>query len=374
MSATMEAFQQKVTEIQDSSTYPGNPDAFALGLVRYDGDTVLDVRFPTVNYRENNGSAAIFWEAASKTEDGSLRESSLMAIRAAFSAFRSDGKRHANIDAVITLSSALSKQKVNSSQLSVELIWIDDLSLPAKSTQDVWLRLHLLSHRKVLPNSINLEGIFGKLQTIAWTNRGPVLASKLDDALVSAMVEGYTLHVTSLDKFPPLLDYVSPPGVRIADAVRARLGAYLSPGTTMMHEGFVNYNAGTLGESMVEGRISQGVVVGNGSDIGGGASIMGTLSGGGTHKVSIGERCLLGANSGLGISLGDDCVVEAGLYLTAGTKVRVKLSNWLTDYAKASELSGVPGILFRRNSITGEVEALPRHGNTVELNTDLHAN
>lgn len=240
---------------------------------------------------------------------------------------------------------------------------------------DVYLRLHLLSHRLALPNTVNLDGVFGLLPTVVWTNAGPVHpedAARLRPALQRA---GITAH--SVDKFPRLVDYVTPPGVRIADANRVRLGAYLSPGTTVMHEGFVNFNAGTLGASMVEGRISQGVVVGDGSDIGGGASIMGTLSGGGTARVSIGERALLGANSGVGISLGDDCVVEAGLYVTAGTKVVVAdaapTASGAPPTVKAESLSGRSGLLFRRNSLTGAVEVLQRSGDGIRLNAALHA-
>ena len=247
---------------------------------------------------------------------------------------------------------------------------IADLDAPATSTEDVYLRLHLLSHLLVTPNSINLDGIFGLLPAVAWTNSGPMLPETIRERRAALQRAGITVH--SLDKFPRLTDYVIPDRVRIADTSRVRLGAYLSPGTTVMHEGFVNFNAGTLGASMVEGRISQGVVVGDGSDIGGGASIMGTLSGGGTHRISIGRRALLGANSGIGISLGDDAVVEAGLYVTAGTKVHL-VETGASRIVKAAELSGVPGVLFRRNSQTGGVEALPRTGEGITLNAALHA-
>ncbi len=244
------------------------------------------------------------------------------------------------------------------------------LDSPPASVPDAYLRLHLLSHCLVKPNTVNLEGIFALLPIVAWTNRGPVLAETLDSKRVEFRHHG--IQVTSVDKFPPLLNYLTPAKVRIADAARVRLGAHLAPGTTVMHEGFVNFNAGTLGQSMVEGRISQGVVVGDGSDIGGGASIMGTLSGGGQEVISIGKRCLLGANSGIGISLGDDCVVEAGLYVTAGTKVRV-ISGEQSRVVKAAELSGQSGVLLRRNSETGAVEALPRTGHGISLNSALHA-
>jgi 2,3,4,5-tetrahydropyridine-2-carboxylate N-succinyltransferase len=244
------------------------------------------------------------------------------------------------------------------------------LDQPVESTQDAYLRLHLLSHLLVIPNSINLEGLIPNLPIVAFTNRGVMALSDFEARTITLRNHGVVAH--SIDKFPRLVDYVVPKKVRIADASRVRLGAHLAPGTTVMHEGFVNFNAGTLGSSMVEGRISQGVVVGDGSDIGGGASIMGTLSGGGTHKVSIGKRALLGANSGIGISIGDDSIVEAGLYVTAGTKVNLMVDG-RTQVVKAAELSGLPGLLFRRNSLNGSVEALAREGVGVELNSELHA-
>jgi 2,3,4,5-tetrahydropyridine-2-carboxylate N-succinyltransferase len=235
---------------------------------------------------------------------------------------------------------------------------------------DAYLRLHLLSHRLVRPRSMNLDGIFGHLQNVAWTDRGPVPVAAVESVQWNLARQGRPFVVHGVDKFPRMTDYVVPSGVRIADASRVRLGAHLSPGTTVMHEGFCNFNAGTLGASMVEGRISQGVIVGDGSDIGGGASIMGTLSGGGKEMVTIGERCLLGANAGIGISLGDDCVVEAGLYVTAGTVVRDPDGN----PAKARLLSGQSGLLYRRNSQTGAVETSMRKGSWGGLNADLHKN
>jgi len=244
------------------------------------------------------------------------------------------------------------------------------LDQPVSSTEDAYLRLHLISMLKAQPNTVNLEGLIPNLPILAFTNFGPVLPEVLERKRLELSSAGAVVH--SLDKFPRLLDYVIPEKVRIADANRVRLGAHLAPGTTVMHEGFVNFNAGTLGSSMVEGRISQGVVVGDGSDIGGGASIMGTLSGGGKHKVAIGQRALLGANSGIGISIGDDSVVEAGLYVTAGTKVTLIVEG-KTQVVKAAELSGLAGILFRRNSQSGAVEAIPREGLGVELNSELHA-
>jgi len=247
---------------------------------------------------------------------------------------------------------------------------IASLTDPPTDAYDVYLRLHLLSHRLIRPHDANLDGIFGLLNNVAWTSHGPVDPVAVPAVQRRVRSSGEPFQVFSVDKFPRMTDYVVPSGVRIADADRVRLGAHLASGTTVMHEGFVNYNAGTLGTSMVEGRISAGVVVGDGSDIGGGASIQGTLSGGGTHVISIGERCLLGANAGIGISLGDDCVVEAGLYLTSGTLVKLPDD----EVVKARELSGANGLLFRRNSQTGTVEALPRTGNWGGLNAALHAN
>ncbi len=244
-----------------------------------------------------------------------------------------------------------------------------DLDTPPADAADGWLRLHLLSHRLCPPNSINLDGLFGVLTNVVWTSQGPCAVEGFELTRVRLLARG-PVQVVGVDKFPRMTDYVVPSGVRIADADRVRLGAHLAAGTTVMHEGFVNFNAGTLGTSMVEGRISQGVVVGDGSDIGGGASTMGTLSGGGTERVSIGERCLLGAESGLGIALGDDCVVEAGLYVTAGTKVTLPDGT----VTKARELSGQGNLLFLRNSVTGAVEARPRDGHGIVLNSALHAN
>lgn len=243
-----------------------------------------------------------------------------------------------------------------------------DLDVAPADTADVWLRLHVLSHRLAQPNSINFDGIFGHLANVVWTNFGPCQVEGFETTRLKLRSRG-TVTVYGVDKFPRMVDYVMPTGVRIADADRVRLGAHLAEGTTVMHEGFVNFNAGTLGTSMVEGRISASVIVGNGSDVGGGASIMGTLSGGGKERIVIGERVLLGANAGVGISIGDDSVVEAGLYVTAGTRVLLG-----EKQVKALELSGVPNLLFRRNSITGAVEALARAGQTVELNSALHAN
>jgi 2,3,4,5-tetrahydropyridine-2-carboxylate N-succinyltransferase len=244
-----------------------------------------------------------------------------------------------------------------------------DLTQPPRDTYDVWLRLHLLSHRLIKPHGANLDGLFGLLTNVVWTNHGPCAVDGFEQTRTRLRVRG-PVTVYGIDKFPRMVDYVVPSGVRIADADRVRLGAHLAAGTTVMHEGFVNFNAGTLGTSMVEGRISSGVIVGDGSDVGGGASVMGTLSGGGKQVIAVGERCLLGANAGLGISLGDDCVVEAGLYITAGTKVTGPNG----EVVKALTLSGQNNLLFIRDSVTGTVLVKPRKGTGVELNAALHAN
>ncbi|UZJ23974.1 2,3,4,5-tetrahydropyridine-2,6-dicarboxylate N-succinyltransferase [Rhodococcus antarcticus] len=246
---------------------------------------------------------------------------------------------------------------------------ITDLADAPVDVHDVWLRLHLLSHRLVVPHGLSMDGVFGLLTNVVWTSAGPCAVEGFELTRARLLARG-PLTVHGVDKFPRMVDYVVPAGVRIADASRVRMGAHLAAGTTVMHEGFVNFNAGTLGTSMVEGRISAGVVVDDGSDVGGGASIMGTLSGGGTQTISIGKRCLLGANSGTGISLGDDCVVEAGLYVTAGTKVTGPDGS----VVKARELSGQNGLLLRRSSTTGAVEVLARTGSGVALNEALHAN
>jgi 2,3,4,5-tetrahydropyridine-2-carboxylate N-succinyltransferase len=245
-----------------------------------------------------------------------------------------------------------------------------DLANAPKDVADVYLRLHLLSHRLVKPLAVNLEGIFAILPNVVWTSAGPCAIENFEQVRSGLQNKYGNLTVFAVDKFPRMIDYVIPEGVRIADGDRVRLGAYLSSGTTVMHEGFVNFNAGTLGKSMVEGRISAGVVVGDGSDIGGGASIMGTLSGGGKEIISIGERTLLGANSGVGISLGNDCVVEAGIYVTAGSKISLPDG----QVVKAKELSGANNLLFRRNSQSGALEAIAKTGNWDGLNSVLHKN
>ncbi|MCZ2528158.1 2,3,4,5-tetrahydropyridine-2,6-dicarboxylate N-succinyltransferase [Streptomyces sp. HB2AG] len=326
---------------ENSAPRPTGAVAAGLATVAEDG-TVLDTWFPAPELVADPGPAG--------TERLTAERAAELLGEAAPKALGPDPRRGVEVVAVRTVVSSL-----------------EDKPLDA---HDAYLRLHLLSHRLVRPHGQNLDGIFGLLANVAWTNLGPVPVAEVERVRLAARAEGLQLSVTSIDKFPRMTDYVAPSGVRIADADRVRLGAHLASGTTVMHEGFVNFNAGTLGSSMVEGRISAGVVVGDGSDIGGGASIMGTLSGGGKQTISIGERCLLGAEAGIGISLGDDSIVEAGLYVTAGTRVTLPDG----QVVKALELSGASNLLFRRNSTTGAVEALQRSGSWGGLNEALHSN
>ncbi len=268
-----------------------------------------------------------------------------------------------------SLSALLGQDEIRGVKREVVSLEIDLTSAP-QDAKDVYLRLHLLSHRLVKPHGLSLEGLFALLANVVWTSSGPCQVEGFEKVRAALRARDGHLTVFSIDKFPRMVDYVIPSGVRIADADRVRLGAHLASGTTVMHEGFVNFNAGTLGTSMVEGRISAGVVVGDGSDIGGGASIMGTLSGGGKEVISIGEKCLLGANSGLGISLGDNCVVEAGTYITAAAKVTLPDG----EIVKAGSLSGANNLLFRRNSLSGGLEVVMRTGTWGGLNSVLHAN
>ena len=319
--------------------------AWAVGLATISGaGRVLDTRFPDPNLGsapEGHGAGTVVLDGA---DAGRLAAAPL--LRAA----RPDAVRGVRTELVMTV--------------------IEDLSAGPTDAHDAYLRLQLLSHRLVGPGSISMDGIFGVLSNVVWTSLGPCDPENFEDVRVRALAAGVHLTVSSVDKFPRMTDYVIPSGVRIADADRVRLGAHLAEGTTVMHEGFVNFNAGTLGASMVEGRISAGVIVGAGSDLGGSASVMGTLSGGGREVIRVGEQCLIGANAGIGISLGDGCVVEAGLYVTAGTRVTLPDGS----IVKALELSGSPGMLFRRNSVTGIVEALPRTGVWGGLNSALHVN
>lgn len=366
---TVDDFNAVVAQIQAREDYV-KPAAFAIGLayVSKAGKT-LAVRYPHVNFQENFGAAAVFHESLSFSSDED-REGALLA---AFEPFENDGKTHANILALRAVLSLADDRSYIGGMLQPVVTFIHDLSAPPVDAADVILRLHLLSHRKIKPHEANLDGTFAHLTNVCWTAEGPIDAEEFEQVNLDWMIEnGYSLDVYSVDKFPPMLDYVVPSGVRIADGNRVRLGAYLAPGTTVMHEGFVNFNAGTLGKSMVEGRISAGVVVGAGTDVGGGASIMGTLSGGGTEVIVIGERCLLGANSGTGISLGNDCKVEAGLYITAGMPVCVLGQSGGYRRVKARDLSGCDGLTFRRNGTDGAVEVVPTKGLTA-LNEALHS-
>ncbi|MCC0098835.1 MULTISPECIES: 2,3,4,5-tetrahydropyridine-2,6-dicarboxylate N-succinyltransferase [Streptomyces] len=316
--------------------------AVAAGLATIASDgTVLDTWFPAPELVAEPGPAG--------TERLTADQAVQLLGTAAAKAIRLDAVRDVEVVAVRTVISSL-----------------EDKPLDA---HDAYLRLHLLSHRLVKPHGQSLDGVFGLLANVAWTSLGPVAVDQVEAVRLNARAEGLYLQVTSIDKFPRMTDYVAPKGVRIADADRVRLGAHLAEGTTVMHEGFVNFNAGTLGTSMIEGRISAGVVVGDGSDIGGGASTMGTLSGGGKQIISIGERCLIGAEAGVGIALGDECIVEAGLYVTAGTRVTLPDG----QIVKALELSGASNILFRRNSVTGTVEARPNNAVWGGLNEVLHS-
>ena len=263
----------------------------------------------------------------------------------------------------------------NSVKELVEIHWTQkDLDEPIEDVVSAYLKLHLISYRFVLPNSINIDGLFNALPNVAWTNKGPISIDEIDQELLNSKQNKNDLFIRSLDKFPQLVDYIIPKNVRIADASRVRLGAYLSPGTTIMHEGFVNFNAGTLGTAMIEGRISAGVVVGDNSDLGGGCSTMGTLSGGNNIKISIGENCLIGANAGVGIPLGDNCTIEAGLYITAGTKIELYKENGdLDGVFKGSKLSNCSNLVFLRNSQNGKVIAKVNQ-KSINLNSELHKN
>jgi 2,3,4,5-tetrahydropyridine-2-carboxylate N-succinyltransferase len=335
----------------------GAPAAFGIGLATRDGRSgrLLDAWFPVLG------------------RDGA-RATSVDAL------VPGEGTRSVELDVIVGGDPDLARvmaasgvtDVLGSTRVAIAVI-IEDLDAPPQHMFEAALRLHLLSHRLVLPHGLSLEGAFGLLPNVAWTDHGPLEIEAVDTTRLELAGRGLNLRVTSIDRFPRMTDYVTPSGVRIGDADRVRLGAHLAPGTTVMHEGFVNFNAGTLGASMVEGRISAGVVVGDGSDIGGSASIMGTLSGGGTEIIRVGERCLIGANAGIGISLGDDCVVEAGLYVTAGTKVALPDGS----VVPARELSGRSGLQLRRDSQSGAVVALERAGHRADwggLNATLHTN
>ncbi len=370
-----ETFAQTVERIR-SRAGRVDPISFGLGLAtvsQADG-TVLDTWYGTANLDENHEASAVIaehvgWQSGAGTYE--LSAADLEALSAVFAPVMDDGGRHPNAEVILALRRASEAESVFPVRRVPVFTVIADLQAAPRDTHDAYLRLHLLSNRKVRPHGLNLEGIFGLMPNNVWTTLGPCDLASFDKLAIELRARGVNFQVLGVDRFPRMVDYVVPTGVRIADADRVRLGAHLADGTTVMHEGFVNFNAGTLGACMVEGRISAGVVVGAETDIGGGSSIMGTLSGGGQEVISVGEGCLLGANAGLGISLGDRCIVEAGLYLTAGTRVTTPTG----EIVKAKSCSGRSDLLFRRNSVSGSVEVLPREGTWSEgLNTSLHAN
>jgi 2,3,4,5-tetrahydropyridine-2,6-dicarboxylate N-succinyltransferase len=389
-------FSKLVAEIEAAPGYR-RPAAFGLGLATFAltdlahpaqigaGAATLDTWYPAPNCDENFGTAAILAKIVGHVNGSKsyrLELSQLEEALSAFAPFAQDGKSHPNIIALTQLSASARRlgseaQRYEQGESTLDkalpravvVTFIADLKERPLDAHDAYLRLHLLSTRKVKPHGQSLEGVFGLLANVVWTNLGPFAPEGFESVRGLLRSQGVEARVHSVDKFPRLTDYVIPSGVRIADADRVRLGAYLSEGTTVMHEGFVNFNAGTLGKSMVEGRISAGVTVGDGSDIGGGASTMGTLSGGGNTVNSIGKGCLLGANSGCGIPLGDGCTIEAGLYITAGTKLKLPDGR----IVKARDLAGQNDLLFRRNSLTGAVEVVHKK-NEVVLNPELHKN
>jgi 2,3,4,5-tetrahydropyridine-2-carboxylate N-succinyltransferase len=393
---TVAEFNKLVADIEAGAGYV-RPAAFGVGLATFaigdlshpakvqDGKAVLDTWYPAPNCGENFGTAAVLARAvghASGSKSYALDEAQLEQALAAFKPFAGDGKPHANIDALSQMLGTLRQQDKQAARYAagetsldrvlprrVVVTFIADLSQKPIDAHDAYLRLHLLSTRKVKPHGQSLEGVFGLLSNVVWTNVGPFSPEGFENVRGVLRSQGVEARVHSLDKFPRMTDYVIPSGVRIADADRVRLGAYLGEGTTVMHEGFVNFNAGALGKSMIEGRVSAGVTIDDGTDVGGGASTMGTLSGGGKEFVKLGKGCLIGANAGCGIPLGDTCTIEAGLYITAGTKLKLPDGRVI----KARELAGQNDLLFRRNSLTGAVEVVNKKNETV-LNPELHKN
>jgi 2,3,4,5-tetrahydropyridine-2-carboxylate N-succinyltransferase len=342
------------------------------------GARPLDTWFPMVNLREHyRVAAALAAEVGHTAGSASYRLTMEQLDRLAelFEPAMAGGGSHPNMQGILALRAAMRRRAGQPSSAglaiprAVVLTFIGSLDDKPVDVHDCYLRLHLLSHRKVQPRSLNLDGLVGLLPNVVWTSEGPLAPETFEYAKLQCLAQGVHLRVYSVDKFPHLTDYVVPSGVRVADASRVRLGAHLAEGTTVMQEGFCNFNAGTLGPSMVEGRISQGVIVGAGSDIGGGASIMGTLSGGGKEVITIGEGCLLGANSGTGISLGDGCQVQQGVYVLSNGPIRLQPEG---KVVRTWELSGRPNVRYWRNSLTGELEAGPTKS-AVELNPDLHA-
>ncbi len=382
---TVGDFEAMVREVEGRDGYTA-PAAFGLGLATVSDDgsggiaKFLDTDFLVTNLGENTGSAAAIAEVTGAFAGTTVLDTDRIgAILERFTPFLDDGGRHPNLAALQDLArwSSLDERSPVAGHRRVAVVVVAPaLDAAPLDAPDVYLRLTLLSQRKVSPHGISLDGAFGKLNNVVWTDLGPIDPDRFESVRAEARLAGRRLHVHSVDKFPRMLDYVVPAGVRIGDGSRVRLGAHLGDGTTVMHEGFVNFNAGTVGPNMVEGRISAGVVVAADSDLGGGCSTMGTLSGGGTAIVSVGARCLIGANAGIGISLGDDCTVEAGLYITAGTPVLVCGLAGFDDGAtvKARDLSGRDGLLIRRNGSTGTVEVHPNGAQWSGLNEALHQN
>jgi len=369
--ASLEEFHNVVARIEQHSEYE-KPLAFGVGVATRDSkNNILETYFPAPNFSANFGTAAILANVLgykNGTHSYSIGKTQISEMLEYFKPFENDGKQHLNIQVLKNFLSTVDLLEKHNKTIIVSFIGSAEKDSGPVDVSDAYLRLHLLSHRLVKPHGINLTGIFKTLPNVAWTSEGAISIDDLANRKLMAQIAGRHLTVNSVDKFPRMADYIIPSGVRIADTSRVRLGAYLGEGTTIMHEGFVNFNAGCEGPNMIEGRISAGVFVKKGSDLGGGCSTMGTLSGGNNTVISIGEDCLLGANSGLGIPLGNRCTLEAGLYLTAGTKV---FFNEKT--VKAKEFSGKDDVLFRRNSQTGQVEAIAK-ANAVELNAILHSN
>ena len=373
--SSVDEFKAMVASLRERRGYT-EPAAFGIGIATVaDADgAVLDTWYASVNVDQNLGAAALLADIVG--HDGGagtvrLAREHMDEMLARGAVFADALDEHPNLAVMAALRDVPERPGPLPVTKVPVVTFIGSLDQAPVDAHDVYLRLHLLSHRLVRPHGLSLEGQFGLLANVVWTSMGPCDVASFPAAQRSVRFTGAVLTVSSVDKFPRMIDYVVPPGVRIADAERVRLGAHLADGTTVMHEGFVNFNAGTLGSAMVEGRISAGVVVGADTDLGGGASIMGTLSGGGKEVISVGEQCLIGANAGIGISLGDRCIVEAGLYVTAGTVVTLPDGS----RSKARDLSGAADLLFRRNSTTGTVEVLPREGTWQEgLNAALHAN
>ena len=373
----LEELQEDQKRLEKSIENFRTPFAFGIGLAtKSPNGNILDVSFPAPQLNSDPYTCALIANAVNwDGESGSyeLDEQAMRHIQTICDSIKKNTDYREESAQVVQpiLDSVLGASPPNGERIAAVSFISDSADEPVDAI-DAYLRLHLLSSRLVRPHGIDLKGIFGKLTNCVWTNLGPFEVEGFNIRRVELQGEGIDIHVHGLDKFPRMTDYVIPSGVRIADANRVRLGAHLAEGTTVMHEGFCNFNAGTLGTSMIEGRISAGVIVGDGSDIGGGASIMGTLSGGGSEVISIGENCLLGAEAGIGISLGDNCIVEAGLYITAGTMVLIPDGS----VVKASKLSGENDLLFRRNSQTGKVEAIYRGEDSSwqGLNEELHRN